>query len=198
MDFFSFGFTNDGTAASDRVSNQIVRLELEETGDNTDTFIGGLEYVMLNQLNILDKETYTGLSPISDEPTFIVMEDLTDEDSPRVNYLDLGADGVSTQIADQQEAPSHSGVVALDSDNYKVADTVIITLTDADLNVDSDLIDIFTTVAPGNGYMSDTVGKDVKFNDASVSIGDAPLGRLLDVTIDDEEMDCKQLWFEQH
>ena len=140
LDFFAFGFGDDG-----RTANQIVRLELEETGDNTDTFIGGLEYTMLNQLNILDaSSTYTGLdSPISDEPTFIVMEDLTDEDSPRVNYLDLGADGVSTQIADQQEAPSHSGVVSLDSDNYKVADTVIITLTDADLNVDSDLIDIF-------------------------------------------------------
>ena len=187
LDFFSFGFKNDGTAASDRIHNQIVRLELEETGDNTDTFVGGLEYVMLNQLNILDESTYTGLSPISDEPTFIVMEDLTDEDSPRVNYLDLGADGVSTQIADQQEAPSHSGVVSLDSTSYKVADTVIVTLTDADLNVDSDLIDIFTTVAPENGDMSDTVGDNIMFNDASVSIGSAPLGRVLDITFDDQK-----------
>ena len=186
-DFFSFGFKNDGITADDRIHNQIVRLELEETGDNTDTFIGGLEYVMLNQLNILDESTYTGLSPISDEPTFIVMEDLTDEDSPRVNYLDLGADGVSTQIADQQEAPSHSGVVSLDSDNYKVADTVIITLTDADLNVDSDLIDIFTTVEPENGDMSDTVGEDVMFNGKSVNIGNDPLGRLLDITFDDQK-----------
>ena len=182
LDFFAFGFGDDG-----RTANQIVRLELEETGDNTNTFTGGLEYTMINQLNILDASTYTGLSPISDEPTFIVMEDLTDEDSPRVNYLDLGADGVSTQIADQQEAPSHSGVVALDSDNYKVADTVIITLTDADLNVDSDLIDIFTTVAPGNDKMSDTVGDNIMFNGKSVEIDDAPLGRLLDVTFNDEK-----------
>ena len=181
LDFFAFGFGDDG-----RTANQIVRLELEETDDNTSTFTGGLEYIMLNQLNILDDSTYTGLDTISDEPTFIVMEDLTDEDSPRVNYLDLGEDGVSTQIADQQEAPSHSGVVALDSESYKVADTVIITLTDADLNVDSDLVDIFTTVEPGNYTMSDTVGDNVMFNGKSVEIDDAPLGRVLDVTFDDQ------------
>ena len=180
LDFFAFGFGEDG-----RTANQIVRLELEETGDNTDTFVGGLEYTMLNQLNILDADTYTGLSPISDEPTFIVMEDLTDEDSPRVNYLDLGADGVATQIADQQEAPSHSGVVALDSDNYKVADTVTITLTDADLNVDSDLIDIFTTVEKGD--LANIVGKDVSMSyGKNITESGAPLGRVLDVTFDDE------------
>jgi len=32
--------------------------------------------------------------------------------------LDLGTDGVSTQIADQVEAPSHSGVGTFDSGNY--------------------------------------------------------------------------------
>jgi hypothetical protein len=133
--------------ASQRVANQIVRLELEETGDNTSTFAGSLEYAMLNQLNILDANTYNGLSTIADDPSFIVMEDLTDEDAPRVNYLDLGSDGVSTQIADQEEAPSHSGVVSFDSNNYKTADTVTITLEDLDLNVDSDLIDIYTTVS---------------------------------------------------
>ena len=180
LDFFAFGFGDDG-----RTANQIVRLELEETGDNTNTFTGGLEYTMLNQLNILDADTYTGLSPISDEPTFIVMEDLTDEDSPRVNYFDKGADGVDTQIADQQAAPSHSGVVALDSDNYKVADTVTITLTDADLNVDSDLIDIFTTVEKGD--LANIVGKDVSMSyGKNITESGAPLGRVLDVTFDDE------------
>ena len=182
LDFFSFGL-RDG----ERVSNQIVRLELEETGDNTSTFTGGLEYIMLNQLNILDKSTYTELSPIDDAPTFIVMEDLTDEDSPRVNYLDLGEDGVSTQIADQQEAPSHSGVVSLDSESYKVADTVIITLTDADLNVDSDLIDIFTVVETGN--LADTVGEDASeiYGKSVDPVAGAPLGRVLDVTFDDQK-----------
>ena len=34
---------------------------------------------------------------------FIVIEDLTDEDAPRVSYNDLGADGVVTPVSDQEE-----------------------------------------------------------------------------------------------
>jgi hypothetical protein len=150
IDFFSFGFTDDGYDSSDRVANQIIRLELEETGDNTGEFVGTIEYVMVNQVNILSQSTYTGLSPISDEVSLVAIEDLTDEDSIRVNYLDVGADGVATQIADQQAAPTHSGVVSFDSENYKVADTVTITLEDQDLNSDSSLIDIYTVVADPN------------------------------------------------
>ena len=90
-DFFSFGFEDDGNEAGERVANQIVRIEAEETGDNSGIFEGSLEYVMLNQLNILDSSTYEDLSTIADDPGFIVIEDLTDEDAPRVNYLDLGA-----------------------------------------------------------------------------------------------------------
>ena len=179
VDFFSFGFFDDGVAAADRVANQIIRLELEETADNSGLFEGSLEYTMINQLNILDSETYTNLSTIADDPTFIVIEDLTDEDSPRVNYLEIIDDGVPTNRADQEEAPSHSGIVSFDSDNYKVADTVYITLEDQDLNVDSDLLEIYTTVETA----------DVAFG----AVGEAglpefsfgPLGRLLDVTFDD-------------
>ena len=116
---------------------------------------------------------------------FIVIEDLTDEDSPRVNYFDLGSDGVSTQIADQEEAPSHSGIVSFDLDTYKTADTVVITLQDSDLNVDSDLIDIFTTVSGSSTSLNDVVGSDA--NTITLSSGDE-LGRVLDVTFDD------QLW----
>jgi hypothetical protein len=79
---------------------------------------------MINQLNLEVSTTFTGLSLISDEATYIAFEDLTDEDSPRVNYNDLGQDGVVTQIADQLAAPSHSGVVSFDAESYKVADTV--------------------------------------------------------------------------
>ena len=104
VDIFTFG---------DRVNNAIYRLLLEETGDNTATFVGEVEFIMLNQINI-DDSTYSALTTISDEIDIIVHEDLTDEDSPRINYLDLGADGVSTQIADQVAAPSHSGVVTFD------------------------------------------------------------------------------------
>jgi hypothetical protein len=182
-DIFGFGFVDDGVETPERVANQIIRLELEETGDNTSTFEGTLEYIMINQLNILDRSTYAGLTTIADDPSFIVIEDLTDEDSPRVNYLDLGADGVSTQVSDQEEAPSHSGIVSFDNDSYKIADTVTITLEDADLNVDTDLIDIFTVVSDPEDPAFDTVGADL---DDNLVFSFGPLGRLLDVTFDDQ------------
>ena len=180
-DFFTFGFNADGDESGERVANQIIRIEVEETGDNTSTFEGSLEYIMVNQVNILDIDTYTGLTTIADDPSFIVIEDLTDEDSPRVNYLDLGADGVSTQIADQEEAPSHSGIVSFDSDSYKTADTVTITLEDLDLNTDSDLVDIYTVVSDTADDVFDQVGQNDLITD--LSFGD--LGRILDITFDD-------------
>ncbi|MCV0410959.1 hypothetical protein [Nitrosopumilus sp.] len=192
-DFFSFGFIDDGYQADERIANQLIRIEAEETGDNTSTFEGSLEYIMINQLNILDVSTYTGLSTIANDPSFIVIEDLTDEDSPRVNYNDRGADGVVTQVADQEEAPSHSGVVSFDQSSYKNADTVTITLEDLDLNVDSDLIDIFTVVTNVGDPVRDQVGSGTFSTTSALNNGTSielsngdQLGRLLDVTFDDE------------
>ncbi|MGY5141421.1 MAG: hypothetical protein ACW9WZ_00030 [Nitrosopumilus sp.] len=185
VDFFSFGFTNDGYDSADRVANQIIRLELEETGDNTGEFIGTIEYVMINQLNILDSATYSGLSTISDEVSLVAIEDLTDEDSIRVNYLDVGADGVATQIADQEAAPTHSGVVSLDSETYKVADTVTVTLEDQDLNTDSSLIDIYTVVSTSGMSTYDMVGSAT--NSRTTLSDNTVLTRLLDITFDDEQ-----------
>ncbi len=180
-DFFTFGFTDDGIQSNERIANQITRFELEENGTNTSTFEGTIEYVMINQLNILDPKTHANLSTISSNPQFIVNEDLIDENAPRINYYDLGADGVYTQIADQREAISHSGVISLDSTTYKVADTVSITLEDQDLNQDNNLIEIYTVVRKQNDPALDTVGA----SDLPVfSFG--PLGKLVSITFDDE------------
>jgi hypothetical protein len=73
VDFFSFGFTDDGVQSSERVANQIIRIEAEESGDNTSTFEGSLEYVMVNQLNILDDTIYTGVSTLANDPSLIVI-----------------------------------------------------------------------------------------------------------------------------
>ncbi len=170
VDIFTFG---DGPTVADRVNNAIYRFELEETDNNTGVFIGEVEYVMLNQLNADKASTFTGITPTSDEVVIIVHEDLTDEDSPRINYNDLGADGVITQVADQVAAPSHSGVVSFDSDNYKKADTVVVTLEDQDLNVDSDLIDV---------YITKSDAKVGNFGETGAS-GD----HLLDITFNDEQ-----------
>ncbi len=186
-DFFSFGFLNDGISSSDRISNQIIRFELEETGDDTGIFVGSLEYKMINQINILDPTTYTMLNTIDDDPSFIVIENLTDEDAPRVTYLDLGADGISTPITDQEDAPSHSGFVSFDKSNYEITDTVTITLEDLDLNTDSHLLDLYTVVTAIEDQNQDAVGTGNATSGGfsiALSNGDQ-LGRLLDVTIDD-------------
>jgi len=182
VDFLSYGFLNDGLENGERIANQIVRIEAEETGDNTSTFGGSLEFVMINQLNILDRNTYSTLSLIANDPNFIVIEDLDDEESPRVNYNDLAADGSVTQVADQQAAGSHSGIVSFNANSYKNADTVTVTLEDADLNVDSDLVDIYTTIT-NPGTLRDAVGN----NSTSIVLSNGDdLGRLLDITFDDQ------------
>jgi len=188
VDFLRFGVQNDGNDESERFNDAIYRFELEETGDNTSTFEGTLEYVMLNQINVNQTSTYNSLAYTSDEVTMVVHEDLTDEDSVRVNYNDQGKDGVTTQVSAQIEAPTHSGVVSFDKSSYKVADTVLITLEDQDLNVDSDLIDIYTTVPTTSSNYNDpaydTVGKAGygRFTSSST-----PYGQLLEVTFDDQK-----------
>ena len=130
------------------------------------TFVGEVEFIMLNQINIDSASTFSAISTASDEIEIIVHEDLTDEDSPRINYLDLGSDGVQTQIADQVEAPSHSGVVTFDSGNYKTADTVVVMLDDQDMNTDSELIDVYITSTDdkvGNAGTDHVL--DITFND---------------------------------
>jgi len=159
-DIFTFG---------DRNNNAIYRFLLEESDDNSATFEGDVEFVMLNQINNDLAGTYSGITATSDSITIIVHEDLTDEDSPRINYLDLGSDGVSTQIADQVAAPSHSGVVTFDSANYKTADTVVVTVDDQDLNTDSELLDVYITSE--NDHVGENAGDstayvlDITFND---------------------------------
>lgn len=179
VDFMSFGYTDDGVQGSERIADQIIRIEAEETDDDTGVFEGSLEFVMVNQLNIGEQATYDDVTPNSDAPVFIVIEDLTDEDAPRVSYLDVGADGVATQVSDQEEAPSHSGMVTFNSDRFKIADTVIITLDDADLNVDSGIIDVYN-IDPSTGFVGDNgiTVLDVTFDDKAWSSEKADSGCL--------------------
>ena len=184
-DFFSFGFTDDGVQASERHASQIIRIEAEETDTHTGIFKGTLEYVMVNQLNIIEESTFAGITPIDDEASFIVIEDLTVEDAPRVTYNDLGSDGVVTPISAQEDAPSHSGVVSLNQDSYKTADTVVITLEDSDLNVDSEDIDIYTVVNLDDLTDTDNDQVGVNVNSLLKDFSFGSQGRLLDVTFDD-------------
>ncbi|MCG8621321.1 MAG: hypothetical protein MJE68_04860, partial [Proteobacteria bacterium] len=124
------------------------------------------------------------LDPVEEDVVMIVHQDLTDEDAVRVTLNDLSGDGLFEAVSDQMEAPTHSGVVSFDNNNYKIADTVIVTLEDQDLNTDVETIDVFTVVSVGTDVAADQVG--VPFFGVN-SEGDN-FGRLLDITFDD------QLW----
>ncbi|TLX72555.1 MAG: hypothetical protein E6L05_03315 [Thaumarchaeota archaeon] len=105
----------------------------------------------------------------------------------QITYEDLGADGQFTPISAQQDVPTHTGVVSFDSKTYKIADTVTITLNDKDLNVNNDLIDIYTVVGPATAPKTalanqdpatETVGKSGL---GTYSDGKTAFGRLLDI-----------------
>ena len=176
-DIFTFGqiASELDSAATTRNANAIYRMLLEETGDNTAMYTGSIEYTALNQLNVGKSATYDGLATIDDEITIIVPTDLTDEDAVRVDYLDTDGEGIETQIGDQVDAPTHSGIVSFDGSNYKVADTVTVTLTDADLNTNSDTTEVYTLAA--DTEYGDRIGE--KGTEVPQS------GRLLDITFDD-------------
>ena len=210
-DVMSFGFTDDGEDAGERHANQVVRLELEETADDSGVFEGSLEYAMVNQLTIAESSTYSGLAFISDEGTLIAIEDLTDEDTLTVTYNDLGQDGVVTPVSDDEAALSHSGTVSFDATSYKIADTVTVTVLDADLNTSSDTTEVYTIPAqPATpNFVSTTLNTAVTADQrAAVPIHNAAnsahvgeiggvydttevaggtLGRMLDITFDDSQ-----------
>ncbi|WP_218583580.1 hypothetical protein, partial [Candidatus Nitrosotalea sp. FS] len=67
------------------------------------------------------------------------------------------------------------------SKTYKIGDTVTITLNDPDLNVNNDLVDIYTSVAPATTTTAgvttiNAAGQDV----ATDTVGKAGLGSLSD------------------
>ncbi len=185
-DVMSFGFTDDGVESGERIANQVVRLELEESGDNTGVFEGTLEYAMVNQLSIADSSTYSGLALIDDEATLIAIEDLTDEDTLTVTYNDLGRDGVVTPVSDDEAALSHSGTVSLDATSYKIADTVTVTVRDADLNTSSDTTEVYT-IPDGEDYVGRADPADVADGTGTYEVlrSFGPLGVLADITFDD-------------
>ena len=85
---------------------------------------------------------------------------------------------IQPRTSAQIDAPTYSGVVSFDGDNYKVADTVTITLEDRDLNTDSDIIDIYTVVSSDNEDDRETVD--------TIGLPGYKRALVLDVTFDDK------------
>ena len=139
IDLFAFGLA-DADDPTSNVNDAIYRLQLEEDGSNSSDFVGTLEYIGLNQMNILDAATYSGIAAIDDNIILI-----SDDDSISVEYRDLDSTGGYTTFTAEADTPTHSGSVSLDSDGYKISGVVTVTVEDADLNVDSVKADVYTT-----------------------------------------------------
>lgn len=112
IDFFNFGLKSnddDGTS-TEIISNQIIRLELEESSENQGTFEGTLQYVIADPLGISNPGISSAISPVSNNAKFIMIEDLTGDSTLQVTYQDLSADLPDTptgQPADSQITPSN-------------------------------------------------------------------------------------------
>jgi hypothetical protein len=169
MDFVRYG------GEEGRINDAIYRYEAEESSVSSGIFTGTVEYIMLNQMNIFDNSTFIGLNTlITDTLVIIVHEDLTVDDAVQVIYLDADGEGIRTQVSAQVDAYTNSALVSFDSNNYKVADTVTVTIEDDDLNTDSALVDIYTVVSATN-----TISNPLKPVES----------RLLDITFDDNLWD---------
>jgi hypothetical protein len=140
----------------------VYRLLLIESGDDTGVFEGSVEYVMLNQLNSNAVGDLPEVTTNSDAIAMVLADGSTGTSAPRIIYSDTDSDGQATGIADQADASTHNGVVSLDSDSYRVADTVTVTVEDMDLNADSELIDVYT-VDTGTDVIGDGTDTVLEF-----------------------------------
>jgi len=155
FDFFSFGIEN-----TNDVNNSIYRFELEETSDNSSTFDGTMEYSVANQLNILDPTFIQTIQTIDDQIKFIVTDRLIDDEGIVISYSDLDASGIFTTTSSQSDINTSAGIISSDSKSYRFGQPVTLTLTDPDLNLKNDLVDIYFVINDPNSPNVDTVGKD--------------------------------------
>jgi len=171
LDILRFGVDGDK-----RYNDAIYRMLPEETTKSSGVFQGSLEYVMLNQINVGQAATYAKITTLDQDLVIIAHEDLTDEDDVRVNYLDLEGTGTIGTQSDQVSAPSHSGKITFDDTNYKVGDTVNVTLEDSDLNTDTNTLQIYK-IAQGTSIVGDKV---------LLSDKNSNLGNLLEIKFADK------------
>jgi hypothetical protein len=155
VDFFSFGLSGNKD-----VNNAIYRFELEETSDNSSIFEGSLEYVIPNQLTVLDADFIQTIRPIGDKIKFIVTNRLVDEEGIFISYSDLNKVGVitTTSTTSRSDINTHSGVVSTGSNSYRFGQPVTIVLNDPDLNLKSDIVDVYSVIDDPNSINVDTAG----------------------------------------
>ncbi len=152
FDIFSFG--NNGNQL---VNNAIYRAELQETSANSGVFSGTMEYAVINQLNQFDPNLIKGLRTFGSNIKFLVSTELTDSNA--IHFSILGTQGgTSTTVTSQHNLPTNTGVVTLDSPNYRIGSDVTITVNDPDLVTDANTIVTYTSVNDPGSTADDTVG----------------------------------------
>ena len=109
------------------------------------------------------------------------MEGLTGVNAPTVKAMTILSDGLPFLVTDAEDASSNSGVVSFDNFNYKAGESASVSLVDQDLNVDSDLLEIYTTVSASD---SDDIAFGTVGEPGLPELSFGPLGRLLDVEFD--------------
>ncbi|CAI9831749.1 conserved hypothetical protein [Nitrosopumilaceae archaeon] len=166
---------------------------LKETGPNTGVFDGTIEYIQLNQLNTnadgtANTRTADMATDLTEDTVIILDGDYTDEDGIRVDYVDRDEQGQLNVVSARADAPTHSGSISLDQDNYKQADTVKVELEDADLNVNNELRDVYTAIPVGTNHANvnrDTIARTGSDPTMDPSADNAESGLLLEATFDD-------------
>ena len=147
-DFVSFGA---GT------NNAIYRMELEETTASSGRFEGTIEYVVANQINISDPAFFEGMELTGDRVRFAVTGSSADRDGLYMSYSDIDSVGVRTTVSARPVAETHTGVVTVGG-QLRFGWPVTITLSDLDLNLDSDLAEVYGVVDDPSSPVSDAVG----------------------------------------
>ena len=172
----------DITENVDRVNDGFYRFELEETDDNTAQFEGTVEYIMINQLNVFDEGTYDNISTTGDDIVIIVNDDMDGVDAITVSYLDIDSTSSEEIISVQEDANTHTGTIELDDTGYSSGNTITVTLTDADLNTDSDTIQTYSVETGPDWVGDDTVWLAQLLVNDEVYDDDCGLGLGLDDT----------------
>ena len=128
FDIFTFGQDADSIADNDPDGDvytlAVYRAMLDETTAASGVFEGTVEYIMLTQANINKDSTYDEIVTI-DSSLVIVLDD------------DGGAEVQYDEATSSYDSETHTASVSLDADSYATNGAIVVTLVDADLNMDS-------------------------------------------------------------
>ena len=169
---------------SDGTNNAVYRVTVEE-GD-PGVYEGDVEYRTINQNEADQYGDWPSRTHLGSSVTMIMTGDLSGVDAPRIQVSDKDSDGVSTPQADQTDVLTHSGTASFDSDSYKVADTVTVTITDMDLNTDDDLIEVYKVDNDGGADGTGSADRVADTDDDFVEAG-AAFSYIMEITFDDTQ-----------